>query len=75
MSRVRNLPRNRRPLASDGSAPSSGVATWITTLAVCVLAAFLFASPGVVAQQQSPQPKVETEVTHQSQRLPIGAAL
>src|SRR5688572_16898550 len=51
---------------------SIGVTTWITPLVACVLAAFLFASPGVVAQQQSPEPRVETEVTHQSSDYPSG---
>ena len=60
-------------LRSDGSAPRhSRVAGWITTSAVCGVAAFLFASPGAVAQQQSPQPRVETEVTHQSSDYPSG---
>ena len=49
-----------------------GVATWITPLAVSVLAAFLLASPRVVAQQQSPAPKVETDVTHASSAYPSG---
>ena len=38
----------------------------------CVLAAFLSASLGVVAQQQTPQPRIETEVTHQSSDYPSG---
>jgi hypothetical protein len=64
---------------STSSSASRHIATWITTLAVCVLAALLFASPGQVAQQQSPTPqqqspapKVEVEVTHASSAYPSG---
>src|SRR5262245_46623001 len=74
MSRVKkSTGKSTSTLRSDGSVPRhSGVTRWVTTLAVCVLAAFLFAPPGAVAQQQSPQPRVETEVTHQSNDSPSG---